>query len=248
MPPLVVLTFGLTVVAAALGWVSYAHVVVLIWIDLLAAGWFARQRTVAALGPVGRSGLKYASYGVPNREDRELHTVAGQPLTLDDRKFVAEGVTLFHLAAAGMSVFIVLMSQGDTLLVQGKEVLVWATLAATAVHAERRDHQRWMSEHRYVTADPTVQGDRGVTASVLTMFVVFFTSCLGPNAFTALLLTVAAFWIDRWHRLPQVRERESQPPFTPTPSPSSPTVAWDAPPPTPSTPSPDEAEPPTLGT
>lgn len=225
-------SMAVAVLAALLGWISYGHVALLLASDLLVSYWFTRRRIVAAEGPVTQAGLHYSRTGSfwGRSIDRELHPVQGEPLAIDDRRFVASTHDIFVGAGCVALAVGALAWDTDGLLSSPLQVVVWLTLTAQLAVAEQRAHRSWLRDGAHLTADPTRQGLRDVFAA----FGLAFVGLAAGGVFTggrvaAVVLTVAGLVLDRWRRNdPQnpTRDRDRPPPpRTPLP-PTSPERPW----------------------
>lgn len=201
------LGMALSVLAASLGWISYAQVAVLLAADLAVTYWFTRRRTLEARGVVQKDGLRYSS-SVNGRTVREVVPVKGQPLSEDDRRFIATTGDWF---IAFCVVFLIAggLAFGEGLLTSWWQVALWLALATQLAVAEHLAHRAWRDSGAHLTADPTHQSGRDILAGIGVAFVGFgLGGILGGGRFAAVALTVLGALLDGWRRKDIARSTE----------------------------------------
>src|SRR5690606_36754370 len=73
-----------TLLSAALGWIGFGHLAVLLGLEILVGVWFARLRTIDSLGPVTAGHATRTTYVVTvdgEKVQQEFNPVPGQPLS-----------------------------------------------------------------------------------------------------------------------------------------------------------------------
>ncbi|QCX26213.1 hypothetical protein [Nocardioides jishulii] len=147
-----------TVASAILGWVSFGHLAALLGVEILASLWFARLRTRESRGPVTNPHAKEQAHTVKvggQEVERVFRPVQGEPLSTEDRHWLADNNAIVLGGGGAMAIFAGVMA--DPSFFTGVQLLVLAALATQMVVAEHRRHTSWVSAGHGATADPTVQ-------------------------------------------------------------------------------------------
>lgn len=147
-----------TMLAAALGWISYGHLVVFLGVEILVSLWFSRLRIRESWGPVTNRHAKAQTYTVKvdGREvERHFRPVQGQPLTTQERHWLANNNAIVLSAGGAMAVLLGVMV--DPGFIAPLPLLSLLVLVGSRVLEERRFHAEWTRRGLGRTADPTVQ-------------------------------------------------------------------------------------------
>lgn len=148
-----------TLGAAALGWISYGHLVTLLGLQILTSLWFSRRRIRDSYGPVTNPHAKPHTYTVKvdGREvRRHFRPVQGRPLTTRDRHWLATNNVIVLGAGGGIAVGVGLLS--DPAFLTPVQLLSLTVLTGFMVADQVRFHAEWTRLGLGRTADPTVQG------------------------------------------------------------------------------------------
>lgn len=147
-----------TMLAAAMGWISFGHLLVFLGLEILTSQWFSRQRTLHATGPVTNPRVRPFDYvrrvdGVEER--RTFAPVLGQPLSREDRGLLARQgslvLSLGGLVGVGLGVFT------DPSFFTPLALLSTLALTGSMALQEWRSHQAWEQAGHATRADPSVQ-------------------------------------------------------------------------------------------
>lgn len=147
-----------TMAAAALGWISYGHLVVLLGLQILTSLWFSRLRIRESYGPVTNPHAKEQSYTVKvdgQTVRRHFRPVQGQPLTTQERHYLAN--TSVIVLGAGGAIAVLLGVVVDPDFLTPVQLLSLAVLTGFMVADQVRFHAEWTRLGIGRTADPTVQ-------------------------------------------------------------------------------------------
>lgn len=148
-----------TMAAAALGWISYGHLVTFLGLEILTSLWFSRLRIRESYGPVTNKHAKPQTYTVKvdGREvQRHFRPVLGQPLTTRERHWLATNNTI--VLGAGGAMAIVLGLLVDPSFFTPVQLLAMTVLTGFMVADEARRHREWTRLGLGRLTDPTVQG------------------------------------------------------------------------------------------
>ena len=147
-----------TMLAAGMGWISFGHLAALLGLEILVALWFSRLRTIHSLGPVHNPHAKTAIYTVKvdgQEVQRTFAPVQGQPLSTEDRLWLARNNSTVLAAGGGMAILVGVVA--DPSFFTLTELLILAALTALMAAGEHQRHSAWMRAGRGRTADPTWQ-------------------------------------------------------------------------------------------
>lgn len=147
-----------TMAAAALGWISYGHLVAFLGLEILTSLWFSRLRIRESYGPVTNKHAKPQTYTVKvdGREvTRHFRPVLGKPLTTQERHWLANNNAI--VLGGGGAIAIALALVTDPSFFTPTQLLAMAVLTGFMVADERRFHAEWTRRGLGRTSDPTLQ-------------------------------------------------------------------------------------------
>lgn len=147
-----------TMGAAALGWISYGHLLMFLGLEILTSLWFTRLRIRESYGPVTNKHAKPHTYvvKVDGREvERHFRPVLGKPLTTQERHWLANNNTVVLAGGGGMAIIWALFA--DPAFFTPVKLLTLALLTGFMVADEVRFHAEWTRLGLGRTTDPTLQ-------------------------------------------------------------------------------------------
>ena len=194
------LGMALAVLVALLGWISYAQVALLLAVDLGVTYWFTRRRVLEAEGLVQQDGIRY-SRQTNGRTVREVVPVKGQPVTEDDRRFIATTGDWFVVFCCVFLVGGGLAFGDGGLLTSWWQVVLWLVLSVQLAVSEHLGHRAWRDSGAHLVADPTHQSGRDILAAIGVAFLGFgLGGMFGGGRFAAAALTLCGALLDAWRR------------------------------------------------